>query len=669
MRILILLCLIFTLQTTYAQSKSKQKSKFSIFKLKKAAEAKSVLRPNTIDFYNLDAIRYHNPQRLKQIQKYEAGEDWDNLFTELYNYVQSFKIENFKSEADMLLMWKLAHLSRIRNLKNLSRDLYRLIVKHHRDSLRSALVKYRDILNYGEPLYTDLEYYYRLIGRLRAIDTIPIPKEIMLDMGQAINSNFADYGLTIGADDKVMYFSSERQPNSLEYLLDLKQDADENIYISQKQADGYWSPAEPLKDLNTAYKEGSPSVSEDGSVLVFTRCHSPEGFGNCDLYSSTFERDETGKYWSKPENMGPIINSYAWDSHPNLVHLQDTLYLYFASDRREGFGGTDIYFSYQKANGRWAKVKNLGPYINSQFNEVSPFVHKAYHNVLYFSSDAQLINFGDFDIFKTFKVRGQWIEPKNVGPLINGKGSEFYFTIDSRSLKLFYARSEHDKIENLDLHSSPLPMEAKPNNIIRFSGKVVEPVTGEVFKGKVSIIDLDNRTPVAPHNLYEDGSFEFELIDQKNYLLVVEGDNFFRLEREFFLDGDTDVEVEVTSIKRSITFESIDFKKNRSDILPQMENNLHAVIDFLKDHEDYNLEVIGHTDSDGNHDLNLKLSRERAKNIRLYILKYSGLKAERVFADGVGDVEPIIIIEKTEADKKLNRRVEFNMIHKRFWKY
>ena len=284
--------------------------------------------------------------------------------------------------------------------------------------------------------------------------------------------------------------------------------------------------------------------------------------------------------------------------------------------------------------GSGRKLRNVGPYINTQFNEVSPFIHKAYHNVLYFSSDAQLINFGDFDIFKTFKVNGEWIEPKNVGPLINGKGSEFYFTIDSRSLQLFYARSEEDKIDNLDLHSSPLPMEAKPNNIIRFSGKVVEPVTGEVFKGKVSIIDLDNRTPVAPRNLDEDGTFEFELIDYRNYLLVVEGDNFFRLERNFFLDGDTDLEVEVTSIKRSITFESIDFKKNKSDILPQMENNLHAIIDFLKDHEDYNLEVIGHTDSDGDHDLNLKLSKERAKNIRLYILKYGGLDGGARFCGG-----------------------------------
>ena len=41
----------------------------------------------------------------------------------------------------------------------------------------------------------------------------------------------------------------------------------------------------------------------------------------------------------------------------------------------------------------------------------------------------------------------------------------------------------------------------------------------------------------------------------------------------------------------------------------------------------------------------------------------------RVFAEGVGDSEPVIMIEKTDADKKLNRRVEFNMIHKRFWKY
>ena len=671
MRLLFSLILILRLNFIYAQTKKTPKKELLISKVEQSAVKKTALRPNIIEFSNIEDLRYHNLSQLKTIASYEEAQDWDNLFVELYKYVQAFTIENFMSSEDMLLVWKLAHLSDLRNLKSLSRDLYRLIVKHHRDSLHIALYKYRDIINYGEPLYTDRDYYYRLIGKIKAIDTIPIPEEIMRDMGEDINSKFPDYGLTIGSDDRTMYFSSQRHPKqSLDYLLDLNQDAHENIYASTfREEDGYWSKAEPLDALNTNYKEGSPCVSDDGKLLLFARCHSPDGFGNCDLYTSTLKHDSTGKYWAPAVNMGNIINSYAWDSHPNLVRLEDTLFLYFASDRRGGFGGTDLYFSYQDAKGIWTKPKNLGPYINTQFNEVSPFIHKTYKNVLYFSSDAQLINFGDFDIFKTFKVNGQWIEPKNVGPLINGKGSEFYFTIDSHSNKLFYARSEHDKIENLDLHASPLPMEAKPNNIIRFSGKVVEPITGEVFKGKVSIIDLDARTPVAPHNLYDDGSFEFELINHKNYLLVVEGDNFFRVERNFFLDGDTDLEVEVTSIKRSITFESIDFKTNQSDILPQMENNLHAVIDFLKEHEDYNLEVIGHTDSDGDHDLNLKLSKERAKNIRTYILKYGNLEEWRIIADGVGDQEPIVKIEKTEDDKKLNRRVEFNMIHQRLWKY
>ncbi len=660
----------------FAQDKNAQDKKKLFFnKVKKLSTEKTVLRPNTINFHTINKSYYIDKKQLSQIKLYENQQDEDNLFSALYHYIENFSVENFSSNGDMLLIWKLARLSEYKNFKGLSRDLYRLIIKHHRDSLSSALKKYQNIINFREPNYTDISYYYELVGKIKAVDTIHVPKDIMLDMGEEINSPFPDYGLTIGHNDNIMYFSSERIPESIDNLLGFKQKTDENLYVSYRLDDGYWSEAKPLEELNTRYKEGSPSISEDGNILVFTRCHTQESFGNCDLYICYWQEDNTeeGGYWLEAQNMGAIINSYAWDSHPALVDLGDTLFLYFASDRRGGFGGTDIYYSYLDKNDpqkpKWTKVKNLGPYINSQFNEVSPFINKSYKNVLYFSSDAQLINFGDFDIFKTFKVNGKWIEPKNVGPLVNGKGSEFYFTIDSRSLQLFYARSEKDDIENLDLHSFHLPMEAKPNNIIRFSGRVVEPVTGEVFTGKVSIIDLDEGTPVAPRYLKKDAAFEFELINQRNYLLVVEGLNFFRVEKDFFLDGDTELDIEVNSIKRSITFQSIDFKKGKSDILAQMENNLHTIIDFLNDHDDYYLEVIGHTDSDGDVLLNLKLSQERAKNIKIYLLKYGGFKEDRIISNGLGNTKPLIKLAKTEEEKKLNRRVEFNIIHKRFWRY
>ncbi len=114
-------------------------------------------------------------------------------------------------------------------------------------------------------------------------------------------------------------------------------------------------------------------------------------------------------------------------------------------------------------------------------------------------------------------------------------------------------------------------MEAQPEAIVRFSGRVVEPTTGEVFGGIVSVIDLDHGVEITPKNLRDDGTFEFDLIDKRRYLLLVEGDNFFRIEEMFTMDGDMSdtlspmpivpVEKEgfMAAERKSVTFESIDF--------------------------------------------------------------------------------------------------------------
>ncbi len=98
--------------------------------------------------------------------------------------------------------------------------------------------------------------------------------------------------------------------------------------------------------------------------------------------------------------------------------------------------------------------------------------------MLYFSSNGYLLNFGDYDIYKAYKEKGQWSEPINIGPLINGIGTEFYFSIDQQSEFIFYSRSKEESMKNLDLYSFPLPMAGQPSATTRFSGKISE-VTGK----------------------------------------------------------------------------------------------------------------------------------------------------------------------------------------------
>lgn len=681
-------------------TKEKKGKKGLLLKNFKPNDSTYILRKPNLSFPNLNKIRYYrNEKALAEIKRLSEEKEWNALYISLFKYVKSFGILNFKRDIDLL--WYFARVAEHEERWNVAKEIWRLIIKHHRGdsemsikhhnptnqqewmklqdvSLRAALSRYDSLTKFEKDLYADLDYYYKLVERRKAIDTLQPPKSVLLNMGEMVNSSHEDYGMAIaGINDNMMFFTSNRLPNSFNAVgADLSNRVNEDIFFSVRDEDGIWGQAEPFKAINTRYKEGSPCMNKEGNMIIFSRCFSPDGRGNCDLYISrkVYSEEIQDSVWAIAQNLGGTINSSAWDSHPSLTASGDTLY--FASDRQGGFGGADIYMSVKTKRGYWGTAQNIGPVINSQRNEVSPHIHPKY-NVMYFSSDGHLINFGGFDIFKSYNVNKTWVEPKNIGPLVNAKGDEMYFAIDSKSEYLFYAKSNKEEGNGLDLHSFPLPMEAQPTAVVRFSGKLVEPTTGEIFQGIVAIIDLDDGIEVAPKYVRDDGSFEFDLIDHKRYLLVIEGDNFFRIEEMFQMEGDGSGEFKPKPIvdeppigivsekgtdeRKTVTFNSIDFDPNSAILKPEMENNLHLVIDFLVAHPEYDLRVIGHTDSDGDPVSNMRLSHDRAESIRKYIISYGRLGHDRVKAIGLGDTDPIIKEERTSEDKKLNRRVEFEL--------
>ncbi|HEU5146972.1 MAG TPA: OmpA family protein, partial [Chryseosolibacter sp.] len=383
-------------------------------------------------------------------------------------------------------------------------------------------------------------------------------------------------------------------------------------------------------------------------------CNSPDSFSNCDIFEATLTADSV---WGNIRNLGTNINTISWDSHPSLSHSGDTLF--FASDRLGGFGLSDIYYSVRDKKGNWQKALNIGPIINTRGNEVSPFFHQRY-NVLYFSSEGHPLNFGDFDIYKSYRQEKNWGEPKNIGPLVNGHGSEYYFTIDSESTQLFYARSDESDIENLDLHTFPVPMEAQPTATARLKGSLINSQTKKPFKGIVSVIDIDKGVEVAPKFLREDGSFDFDLINKRNYLLIIQGEDFFRIEELFFMDGDMEMHRETEPIESKIAFASLEFENGKADILSSMHADLDKLANFLIDHPDFSLNISGHTDSQGSEDSNLRLSQARADAIRAYLTFTYKISPDRISARGYGSSRPLVE-EHTDEDRKLNRRVEFDI--------
>jgi flagellar motor protein MotB len=607
----------------------------------------------TPDFVNVNKLAFYEDKKaLHAIQRAERRHHFVEARTLLTQYVAQFGIENFARSTDLL--WHLGQLwQRETTEQERAKAYFRLALKHRRTDVTRVQLYYDSLEAKNADLYVPLQVYYDIVEYRKSLNTFHPPKNVYTNMGDAINSKLQDYGPALGAGDSVLLFSSKRQPRR-----GVQEQADENLFVAYREGPDGWSEAEPLpKPINSLYNEGSACFSHDGRTIFFARCECPTCHGNCDLYTAKMSPD--GK-WSVPKSLGALVNSAAWDSQPTLSPKEDTLY--FASDRLGGFGMSDIYFTVKAKNGQWGRAQNLGPVVNTRESEVSPFFHPLYQ-VLYFSSRGQLLNFGDFDIYKTYRVSGRWQEPRNIGPLVNGKGSEYYFTIDSQSKNLYYARSEAQDLGNLDLYSFPLPMEAQPMATTQVAGTLVDSVSQKPLKGIVSIIDLDNGIEVASKYLRADGSFDFELMDGSHYAMLIQSPDAFTVEKQFALKGDTVMTLLTNSIdyKLPLIFKNIEFEAGKSGIRPAMQPTLDRITLFLVDHPAFRLSIAGHTDSKGDPDINEKLSQDRAEEIRRYIERKGKLKPNRIESFGYGSSKPLKD-ESTEADARINRRVEFRLI-------
>ncbi|MCC2546990.1 OmpA family protein [Hymenobacter sp. BT175] len=645
------LLLAFFLLVGLGAASAQQKSTLPPMKQRRLTGKIKPRRDATPEFSNINRLAYYeNKKELKAVQKAEKRRNWVAARNLLDAYVHKFGIENFYK--DTPLLWRLAQLwERTGNEEN-AKAYYRLALKHTRKDIRKIQLYYDSLEQKETDLYVPLKTYYDIVEYRKSIATFHPPKGVYTTMGDAINSTAPDYGPALDAEANMLIFSSKRKQRGL-----LNTTADEDLYMSRKDGSISWNDAVPMpKPINSQYNEGSACLSKDGRTLYFARCECPTCRGNCDLYVSNFK---DGK-WTTPKSLGAGVNSAAWDSQPTLSPGEDTLY--FASDRLGGFGMSDIWYTYKLKNGQWAKAENLGPVVNTRESEVSPYYHPLYH-VLYFSSRGQLLNFGDFDIYKTYRVKGRWQEPRNIGPLVNGKGSEYYFTIDAESKNLYYARSEEKEMQNLDLYSFPLPMEAQPLATTHVEGTLLDSVDQKPMKGIVSIIDTDNGIEVASKYLRPDGSFDFDLIEGSHYVMLIQSNDFFSIEKKFALKGDTVMSLLTNSIdyRLPLIFKNIEFDPGKANIRPSMQATLDRIAIFLVDHPTFKLSITGHTDSRGNPDENVKLSQDRAEAIRKYIEAKGKLKPNRIESMGLGSTQPLKP-EVTEEDAGINRRVEFRLI-------
>ncbi|MBC7695974.1 MAG: PD40 domain-containing protein [Burkholderiales bacterium] len=255
-----------------------------------------------------------------------------------------------------------------------------------------------------------------------------IAKKIVADIkniGAPINTDELEGVPVISADESIMIYTYVGKQSTGGLLNDfLKPDKEEGVYhedifISTRN-DSTWNQPVGISSLNTNANDAAVALSPDGQTL-FSFVSDVKNPG--DLYFSSL----SGSEWSKPEKLNPNINSEFWEGSCSIT--ADGRYLYFASERPGGLGGRDLYLS-EKINGEWGPAVNLGPSINTQYNEDAPFIHPD-GITMFFSSEGHK-SIGGYDIMYSIKKENSWIDPLSMGIPLNTTEDDRYYVINAK---------------------------------------------------------------------------------------------------------------------------------------------------------------------------------------------------------------------------------------------
>jgi len=372
------------------------------------------------------------------------------------------------------------------------------------NQLDNALEAYNRFLNLPD---FDSNYNLNIVtNQIKAVEKAKIIQDIPLDLemvnlGSPINSETANYAPVISSDETMLVFMTEQKFYH-------------GIFVSRKEK-GRWSEPENI----------TPQVGSDGDVIPTSissdkqEIYLVKGEDDMrDIYVSMFD----GEFWTKMEPLNAGINSTRAETHASIS--PDGTTLYFASNRRGGYGEIDLYRSFRTPDGDWGPPENLGPTINTEFNENIPFL-SVDQKTLFFSSEGHY-NMGGYDVFYSFmEETGEWGTPINIGYPINTTGDDlFYAPVGNGSVgymaKIVQDGSGKEDIYRIEIFPSAQTEIAAVEGILNLEGldldynqsfdvQVMDKATGQIL----GILRFDKETKQLSY-ISKSGNLEFK-IDKK----------------------------------------------------------------------------------------------------------------------------------------------------------
>lgn len=362
---------------------------------------------------------------------------------------------------------------------------------------------------------------------------------------------------------------------------------------------------------------------------------------DADIMISNFE----ARRWSKSENLGKPVNSKFFESHGSFS--PDGKTLFFTSNRKESLGGMDIFYSELDDKGNWSEPKNMGPDINTPLNEDTPFMCRD-GVALFFSSQGHE-TIGGYDIFYTVKdEEGNWTKPVPLPYPLNTTDDDLFFFPTcgaGEGISGYMTLIEPNGFGSGDIYRVNLETHklAAEEGIEEIQEEIVEiaPETGvveEIAEEKIEVIEPALEPEVE---IIEEAA---EIVEKPEEILVEEP---------------------VKEEMRMYKIKPIFFRFDSYELSSNAISKLDEIAEVMNTYQQIKLEIQGHTDAMGPEVYNQYLSEKRAESVKSYLLS-RGISESRLSTVGLSENKPAAINSNPDGSdnflgRKLNRRVEFDL--------
>ncbi len=579
--------------------------------------------------------------------------------------------------------------------KSISEDIHYLMGKAHHQVLEfdEAIMEYNA---YRKTLKTkklsgilpELNHLIDQCMNGKKLVENPI-RVIITNLGDSINSVYDDYFSVFGPGDTIMYFTSRRPARSGSKRSPVDNKFYESVYVSYLR-DNEWTGARPLSQrINSRGNEAAVGINNEGDQLYIYIGDKNSG----DIYYST-RRD--GR-WSSPRSMPARFNSR--DREGDICFDSEGRTLFFTSaDKKNSFGGRDIFVSSMDSKGRWSEPENLGDLINTTYDEIGVFLAES-GKELYFSSKGHN-SMGGYDIFRSvLNDKGEWMPPENLGYPMNTPDHDLFYSITGDGKYGYYSTIRMGGIGGKDIFRvvflgsekelvmsteqkliSGLPGDSREgffdmpvalavDSSLTLKGTVTDAGSDEPIMAKLEFIDLERSEVIATAVSNDTGFYKISLPDDKSYgVEIMARDYLFFLDMVDLSGAGTDIghtrdfQLDKVEVGAKVVLENIYFETNKAELKPESYKQLDQIFEFMDNNPTLKLEISGHTDNVGSLKYNTRLSKSRAQAVVSYLVR-KGIDPDKLDAQGYAFTQPIAPNDTSEGREK-NRRVEFKILSK-----